>query len=1528
MLLKKCIKNAAIVLMTGMLCLGGICVKQEVNAADSGMQQLEVLNTGFESGTTAPWTGKDGASVKAVAGGAKHGNYCMEISGRPATYAGAKADIGASLKNNQILEFTSYAKYTSGPDTKTIQVTLSSGGRFFNFASGKLKKNEWGEVKGSVIIPGDINTSDAFLYFETPWTGSPEAGNDFMNIYVDDARAAIRSFSDISDYPSLKELYKDEFMIGVASPNGVLTTKVYSDLIKQQFNSLTMENEMKPGYILDQNTSKRDLNRYRESAALNFNSCKTGLDYAKNNGLKMRGHTLVWHAQTPDWFFYENYDTGGALASKELMLKRMENYIKGVIEWTESNYPGVIYAWDVVNEAVADYFGAGPAGLRTEGSMWYKTIGDSFVEKAFEFARKYTKQYAPDRTIKLFYNDYNEYFPAKRDGIIKLLKPIKEAGNIDGVGMQSHINTDRPLEGDSGYITAVRKFSSELGLEIHCTEMDVVLGRGATMESQGQYLKSLFSALLREKRSGAKITCVTFWGLTDDLSWIDSKDCLLFLGDLSRKPAFEGIVDAINQAGSDTPGENLITNGSFEQDQEGWAPNEEAELGLGYTTVYDGSRSLKISGRTRTASGAIQDITGKVAKGRTYEVSAAVRYNLSENAQAAGNTTFHMSIFYGNNYVGNESIENMASVTTKADSWAIMRGTYTIPEYADLSRVRVFVETNFSSNPTAQDLVTFFVDGVSMRDIQGSGGDDGDQKAAKAVEGKIEAIGEVEYTEASRGKIEGAREAYEALSESQKKLVGNYKDLTQAEERYQELKAQAEQALADQKAAEAVKGKIEAIGGVEYTEASRVKIEGAREAYEALSESQKKLVGNYKDLTQAEERYQELKAQAEQALADQKAAEAVKGKIEAIGGVEYTEASRVKIEGAREAYEALSETQKKLVGNYRTLVEAEERYKELKAQAEQGLADQKAAEAVESKIKAIGEVEYTEASRGKIEGAREAYEALSETQKKLVGNYRTLAEAEERYKELKTQAEQVLADRKAAEAVEDKIKAIGEVEYTETSREKIEGAREAYEALSEAQRRLVENYPVLSEAEERYRELKAQAEQELADQKAAEAVEGKIEAIGEVEYTEASKAKIEEAREAFESLSDVQKELVENYSTLVEAEVRYEQYVNDEKTDREKAAAVQERISAIGTVEYTAESKGRIDAARTFYDDLTPIQKSMVINYDILTQAEDAYAVLKAQAEEDLRVAGEVQSLIASIGTVNYTQSCKESIEAARKAYNALSDVQKTLVSNISLLTGAENTYAILRARAEKEETDRNAARSVEAKIGKIGAVYLAEESSSRIREARGAYESLTPEQKALVGNYGVLTKAEARFEELKREHEKDNNDNQNIVRGGVYRNGNYSYKVTSTTKRTVTVVKSQKKNLKTLRVYDQVKLGGCSYKVTAVEGLAFKNHKKATYVVIGKNVKEIGNSAFAGCGKMKKLTINSRGLKKIGSKAFYKCKDLKRISIKSTALKSVGKRAFQGIYKKAVVKVPGRKRAGYRKLLRKNGLSNYAKVG
>lgn len=169
--------------------------------------------------------------------------------------------------------------------------------------------------------------------------------------------------------------------------------------------------------------------------------------------------------------------------------------------------------------------------------------------------------------------------------------------------------------------------------------------------------------------------------------------------------------------------------------------------------------------------------------------------------------------------------------------------------------------------------------------------------------------------------------------------------------------------------------------------------------------------------------------------------------------------------------------------------------------------------------------------------------------------------------------------------------------------------------------------------------------------------------------------------------------------------------------------------------------------------------------------------------------------------------------------------------------------------------------------------------------------------------------------------------DTQTIQKGKTYTSGNYRYKVTSTEKRTVTVMGPKSRNLKVIKVYSTVKLGGKPYKVTAVAALAFKNCKKATSISIGANVKEIGKNAFYNCSKVKKAAISSKVLTKIGSKAFYKCRKLGSITIKSTKLKSVGKQAFTGTAKKLVVKVPAKKRVAYRKLLKNKGLSKYAKI-
>lgn len=165
------------------------------------------------------------------------------------------------------------------------------------------------------------------------------------------------------------------------------------------------------------------------------------------------------------------------------------------------------------------------------------------------------------------------------------------------------------------------------------------------------------------------------------------------------------------------------------------------------------------------------------------------------------------------------------------------------------------------------------------------------------------------------------------------------------------------------------------------------------------------------------------------------------------------------------------------------------------------------------------------------------------------------------------------------------------------------------------------------------------------------------------------------------------------------------------------------------------------------------------------------------------------------------------------------------------------------------------------------------------------------------------------------------------IKEGQIYNSGNYYYKVTSTSKMTVQVTGLKKKSLKKIAIYNTVTLGGKKYKVTSVAPSAFKNNKKITSVTVQKNVEVIGNSAFAGCVNLKKVTAKSTKLKNIGSKAFYNCKKLTNITIKSKVLKKAGKNAFKGISKKAVIKVPAAKLKAYTKLLAKKGQSKTVKI-
>jgi endo-1,4-beta-xylanase len=330
--------------------------------------------------------------------------------------------------------------------------------------------------------------------------------------------------------PTLKSAYKDYFPIGVAvAPRNL--TGPEAELIIKQFSSVTPENAMKMGPIHPEE------NRYfwQDADAI--------VDFAQKNGLKVRGHTLCWHNQTPRWFFT---DASGNQVSREVLLARLKQHITDVM----SRYKGKIYAWDVVNEAVPD---GGESIYRP--SKFYEIIGEDYIEKAFEYA------HAVDPEAKLFYNDYNTENAAKRDKIFQIVKKLKDKKvPIHGVGLQGHWSIDEPTSQELE--ASIEKFAS-LGLDVQVTELDLsvypkeherrakketddgILTEDMVKKQTAQY-KMLFDTFRKHKGT---LTGVTFWNVSDRSSWLDNfpvpgrKDYpLLFDQNYQPKEAFWQVV--------------------------------------------------------------------------------------------------------------------------------------------------------------------------------------------------------------------------------------------------------------------------------------------------------------------------------------------------------------------------------------------------------------------------------------------------------------------------------------------------------------------------------------------------------------------------------------------------------------------------------------------------------------------------------------------------------------------------------------------------------------------------------------------------------------------------------------------------------------------------------------------------------------------------------------------------------------------------------------------------------------------------
>ncbi len=352
---------------------------------------------------------------------------------------------------------------------------------------------------------------------------TPEAETEVPEIETEPTPTETKPPTVQTDIPALKDVFKDKFLIGTAIEPIQLDSPLHVQLLKYHFNSITAENDMKPEEI------------HPTEDFYTFEDADRIVEFAQENNIALRGHTLIWHNQCPKWFFLED----GEPVSAETLKARMEAHITKIME----HYQGQIYAWDVVNEPVdhnqLDGF------YRNE---WYEALGPEYIELAFRYARN------ADPDAKLFLNEVSTTDPSKRDQIVALVQDLQAKGvPIDGIGMQMHISLTNPSLRD---FEAALEAYSQLGIEIHITELDITIydnrqqsfdeASAEVLNEQGHRVRELFEIM--DKYSDS-ITSVTIWGMTDDQSWLNyffverSDWPMPFDANLQAKPFYWGMVD-------------------------------------------------------------------------------------------------------------------------------------------------------------------------------------------------------------------------------------------------------------------------------------------------------------------------------------------------------------------------------------------------------------------------------------------------------------------------------------------------------------------------------------------------------------------------------------------------------------------------------------------------------------------------------------------------------------------------------------------------------------------------------------------------------------------------------------------------------------------------------------------------------------------------------------------------------------------------------------------------------------------------
>ncbi len=702
--------------LTAMLCCASTLALfpetvQHAEAADAVTNDFEISYEGW-------YANGDNAQLQAVEGMGVGGSRGMVITNRQSADEGAASSKGfyliggvAYTYNVSVMTIADQVFHLSvltidpetGEETEQEIVTKA------------VKGGEWTNL--SAVYTAPENSYEFRLNLTTDSTDNFA----FDEVHISSDKP-VDLVSAASTDKGLKDEFAPYFRVGNILNGYTVTNSAITASFLKDYNAVECENETKPDGTLVRNGSTNT------DVKVSLNGAAAIADFASKNGLGFRGHTFVWHSQTPSWFFKENFSDNGAWVSKDVMDQRMESYIKNMFAAFATQYPNLnLYSYDVCNECVSDdanrtaNFGgareAGDSKIQGQGgkSAWVQIYGDnSFVEKAFTYARKY----APEG-CDLYYNDYNEYWDHKRDCIYNMCKTLYQKGLLDGVGMQSHINADHNgFSGTDAYVAAMKKYLS-IGCDVQISELDISIEGGKySLTDQANKYKDIFQAAVdwnKNPQSDGRVTLVQIWGPNDANTWIKTENApLLYDTNNQPKAAYNALTGMIPQSewgdGSNPASGGEVT--PVETNEYGWYFNLGFESGTdgfasrGGTTLtstadehYVGSKSLYVDGRTSAWHGANYSLPSRTFEaGKSYAFSTHVKYTSGPETD-----DFCFSIQY-EDASGKTIYDKIDTATVPKGQWVqLQNSSFKIPEGA--SNVIIYVET-------ADSTTSFYVDEV------------------------------------------------------------------------------------------------------------------------------------------------------------------------------------------------------------------------------------------------------------------------------------------------------------------------------------------------------------------------------------------------------------------------------------------------------------------------------------------------------------------------------------------------------------------------------------------------------------------------------------------------------------------------------------------------------------------------------------------------------------------------------------------------------------------------------------------------